>query len=193
MSTASISQLMTTEEFLALPDDGVERWLIEGQVREWGGGKSVTVRNWIHSAVMIALGGCLKAWRDRQTPPRGQVIGGEAGVRLSRNPDVTVGVDVGYVSAEVMARQTGKSTLIEGVPLLAVEILSPSDTQEEIDTKLTTYLSAGVALVWIINPLRRTATVYCPDALPQFVNEQDDLDGGAVLPGFRIRFGELFE
>jgi Uma2 family endonuclease len=193
MSTASLSQLMTTEEFLALPDDGVERWLIEGQVREWGRGKSVTVRNWIHRSVMIALGGCLKAWRDRQTPPRGQVIGGEAGVRLSRNPDVTVGVDVGYVSAEVMARQTGKSALIEGVPSLAVEILSPSDTQEEVDTKLTTYLSAGVPLVWIINPLRRTATVYRPDTLPQFVNEQDDLDGGAVLPGFRVRFGELFE
>lgn len=193
MATASLPKLMTTEEFLALPDDGVERWLINGEVRQWGGGKPVTVRNWVHSAVMMSLGACLKAWRDQQPPPRGRVIGGEAGIRLSRNPDVTVGVDVGYVSAEVMARQSGKSTLIEGVPFLAVEILSPNDTQEEIDTKIETYLSAGVALVWLINPQQRTATVYQPHALPEFVNANEDLDGGNVLPGFRVRFGELFE
>jgi hypothetical protein len=122
MSTVSSPRLITTEELLAMPDDGVERWIINGELREWGGGKPVTVRNWIHSAVMMALGGCLKLWRDQQPAPRGRVVGGEAGIRLTRNPDVTVGVDVGYISAEVMARQTGRSTLIEGVPLLAVEI-----------------------------------------------------------------------
>jgi Uma2 family endonuclease len=83
--------------------------------------------------------------------------------------------------------------LIEGVPLLAVEILSPSDTIEEIDTKITTYLSAGVALIWIIDPHRRTAMIYQPDALPRLVTENDDLTGGDVLPGFAVRFGELFE
>lgn len=193
MATASPPKLMTTEEFLNLPDDGVRRWLINGEVREWGGGKPMTVRNWLHSAVMMALGGCLKNWRDELPIPRGRVIGGEAGIRLSRSPDVTVGVDVGYISAEVMAHQSGKSTLIEGVPLLAVEILSPSDTQDDIDTKITTYLSAGVRLVWIINPYQRTAMIYQPDALPQLVNESGELDGREVLPGFRVRFGELFE
>ena len=34
MSTATAPKLMTAEEFLALPDDGVERWLIRGQLRE---------------------------------------------------------------------------------------------------------------------------------------------------------------
>ena len=34
MSAAAVPKLMTVEEFLALPDDGVERWLIRGELRE---------------------------------------------------------------------------------------------------------------------------------------------------------------
>ena len=44
------------------------------------------------------------------------------------DPDTTVGIDVTYISAEVMVRQTEDSTLVDGVPTLVVEILSPSDT-----------------------------------------------------------------
>ena len=44
--TGSPPRLMTTDELLALPDDGVERWLIRGQLREAG----LTRRNYRHSA-----------------------------------------------------------------------------------------------------------------------------------------------
>ena len=47
-----VTRLMTAEEFEALPDDGVERWLIRGQLREGG----VTVRNFDHSAYMMRIG-----------------------------------------------------------------------------------------------------------------------------------------
>jgi len=84
---------MTTEELLALPDDGVERWLINGELRE----KPMTVRHRFHSSVMVCVSTVLKNWRDQQPEPRGVVYCGEAGVRLHRNPDTTVGVDVTYV------------------------------------------------------------------------------------------------
>jgi Uma2 family endonuclease len=115
---------MTTEEMLALPDDGVERWLINGELRE----KPMTVRNRFHSALMASVVYVLKEWCHRQPAPRGAVLCGEAGVRLRRDPDLTVGVDVVYISAEVNARQTDETTLIDGAPVLAVEILSPNDT-----------------------------------------------------------------
>src|SRR3954468_16921129 len=92
-------KLMTTEEFLALPDDGVERWLIRGVVREFG--DSTTRRNRDHSRIVMRLGQLLGDWLDKQPAPRGEIVGGEAGCRLSRDPDVTVGIDVAYVSAEV--------------------------------------------------------------------------------------------
>jgi Uma2 family endonuclease len=129
---------------------------------------------------------------DRQPEPHGQVLGGEAGVRLTDKPDSIVDIDVAYVAADVMARQSAKSTIVVGVPLLAAEILSPSDTNEEIRVKIETYLEAGVALVWIIDPYARTVTIYRPNAEPTFVNVTQELVGDPHLPGLRIPLAELF-
>src|SRR5262245_29206291 len=135
--------LMTTEDLLAMPDDGVERWLIRGELRECRGATKelpMTVRNRFHSRVMIRMGQLLLQWLDRQPEPRGQILGGEVGIVLKRNPDTTVGVDVAYVSAEVAERLSDDTTLIDGVPTLTVEILSPSDTQQNVHDKIDEYL-----------------------------------------------------
>lgn len=187
MATATTP--MTAEEFLALPDDGMERWLIAGELRE----RPMTVRNRFHSRTMIRVGKFLDNWLDEQSPPRGQVLGGEAGVRLSRDPETIVGVDVVYVSAEVIIRQTDETTLVEGVPTLAVEILSPNDTIEEIHEKITIYQSAGVPLVWVFHPYDRTVTVYRPDNEPDPLNVREELSGEPHLPGFRVPVARLFE
>lgn len=152
----------------------------------------MTVRNRFHSKVLVSLASCLKIWGDAQPEPRGDVLGGEAGVRLTREPDTTVGIDIVYVSPEVLARQTDETTLIDGIPLLAVEILSPSDTIDEINEKIDAYLSAGVPLVWIIDPHRRTATIYRPQEPPRLVTEGEEISGGTVLPGFHVSLADLF-
>jgi Uma2 family endonuclease len=189
MAATATKTLMTTEEMLALPDDGVERWLIRGQLRE----KPLTVRNREHSRIMAVLCQLLGVWRDAQPRPRGDVLGGEAGCKLRRNPDTTVGIDVVYVGPELAAQQSEDTTLIDGVPVLAVEILSPSDTLEEIDDKVDTYLSAGVHLVWVVDPHDRTVLVYQPGAATQLFNDTQELSGDPHLPGFRTPVTRLFE
>lgn len=185
---ATLSETMTTEAMLAIPNNGMERWLVRGELRE----KPMTVRNRVHSKVMVSLAACLKNWRDRQPEPRGDILGGEAGVRLSRDPDTTVGVDIVYISAETLARQTDETTWVEGVPELAAEILAPKDTFREINEKIDVYLSAGVPLVWIIDPYRRTAMICRPDAPPSLVAQGQELSGESVLPGFRAALDDLF-
>ena len=64
------------------------------------------------------------------------MVSGEAGFVLRQNPPSGVGIDIAYVSAEVAARQPD-AAYFDGPPVLAVEILSPSDTQESIDEKVT--------------------------------------------------------
>ena len=86
-----------------------------------------------------------------------------------------------------------ETTLIDGVPTLAVEILSPSDTIEEIHEKITVYQAAGVALVWVLHPYDRTVTVYRPDAEPDLLNVREELSGEPHLPGFRVPVARLFE
>src|SRR5271166_3504265 len=87
----------------------------------------------------------LDNWLDQQPEPRGAVLCGEAGCRLRRDPDTTVGIDVVYISAELAARESDETSLIDGVPVLVVEILSPGDTQEEVDEKIDGYLQAGIS------------------------------------------------
>jgi Uma2 family endonuclease len=180
---------MTTEELLALPDDGVERWLINGELRE----KPMTVRNRFHSDVMFCVGTVLKNWRDQQPAPRGKVYGGEAGVRLRRDPDVTIGVDVAYVPPDVVAVQTDDTTLIDGRPALVVEILSPSDTVEEINEKIDAYRAAGVPHIWIIDPYHHTLVVHSPSAEPVLFNVTQEVTAEPELPGFRAPVARLFD
>jgi Uma2 family endonuclease len=194
MPVEAASSLMTTEEFLALPDDGVERWLIQGQLREKHpqGNGSMTVRNRTHSRIMTRVSKFLDNWLDEQPQPRGLILCGEAGVRLRRNPDTIVGVDVVYISAAVASQRSEDTTLIDGVPILTVEILSPNDTQEEINEKTDGYLAAGVALVWVIDPHHRTVEIFRPGAEPEQVNSRQELVGEPELPGFRVAVSQLF-
>src|SRR4051794_21021984 len=125
MSVSIEQKLMTTEEFLALPDDGVERWLIKGRVREFG--DAMTRRNRNHGRLTARLAQLLGVWLDAQPEPRGEVYDGEVGCRLQRDPDVTVGIDVAYASAEVASNSPDDTELIDGVPILVAEVLSPYD------------------------------------------------------------------
>lgn len=191
MPTASPPKLMTTEELLAMPDDGVERWLINGELREKRD-TDMTKRNRFHSRAMTRIARFLDVWSDSRPEPRGQVYCGEIGVLLSRDPDSTVGVDVIYAAPDLAASQPDDTTLFEGVPTLVVEIFSPGNTLEEIDEKLDTYRSAGVPIVWLADPSDRTITVYRLGAKPELFNDTQDLTAEPHLPGFRVLVADLF-
>jgi Uma2 family endonuclease len=186
---ATVATTMTTADLLAMPENGMDRWLVGGELRE----KSMTVRNRFHSRILICAGFELESWSRQQPLPRGQVLGGEAGVRLLRNPDTTFGIDIVYVSPEVMVLQSEETTLIDGVPVLAVEILSPNDTLEDTHEKIDALLNAGVQLVWIIDPYDRTVRVYRQLAEPVLFNATQQLTGEPHLPGFSVLVARLFE
>ena len=78
-------------------------------------------------------------------------------------------------------------------PDLAVEILSEGNTPQEMEQKLDEYFQAGVRLVWYIDARTRTARLYTSREQMQSIDENGSLEGGDVLPGFKLRLGELFE
>jgi Uma2 family endonuclease len=82
---------------------------------------------------------------------------------------------------------------VEGVPVVAVEVLSPSDKHGDVTEKIEEYLGAGVAQVWVANPDLQTVTVYRPDAEPTAFNRQQELRGEPELPSFCLRVSDLFE
>jgi Uma2 family endonuclease len=74
-----------------------------------------------------------------------------------------------------------------------VEVLSPSDTQVDVEEKIEQWLEAGTALVWVINPRGRTVTVHRAGRDPRVLRENDLLGGEDICPGFSVKVSELFE
>ena len=77
-------------------------------------------------------------------------------------------------------------------PDIAVEVVSPTDRIYELDEKLDDYRSAGVKLVWVVNPNSRSMRVHRLDHSVTELCESDILNGESVLPNFAIRVSELF-
>ncbi len=70
-------------------------------------------------------------------------------------------------------------------------MISLSDTATELSNKVLTYFDTGVQLGWVIER-RRTVTVWTSDRTARVLTETNDLDGGDVLPDFRLPVAEIF-
>ena len=91
--------------------------------------------------------------------------------------------DVSFVSNERL-RPDLFGGLADGAPDLAVEVLSPSNTEREILQKAAEYLNAGGKAVWVFDPIGRTLTIHRPGSPPQVLTDEDTVDGADYLPGF---------
>jgi Uma2 family endonuclease len=78
------------------------------------------------------------------------------------------------------------------VPELAVEVVSPNDVAEDLLHKVKAYLEAGTQLVWVVYPPAGWVVVFEPGGRSRYLTAADELDGGTVLPEFRLRLRELF-
>jgi Uma2 family endonuclease len=80
----------------------------------------------------------------------------------------------------------------EEVPQLVVEVLSPNDIWGKVLRRVSEFLLRGVAVVWVIDPENRTATVLLPNQLPQVFEENDELTAAPPFPDLRCRVADLF-
>jgi Uma2 family endonuclease len=101
--------------------------------------------------------------------------------------------DAAFISwKQLPNRKCPRKPIASLIPELAVEVLSESNTRGEMERKLKEYFLAGSQLVWLVDPDSRTVDVHT--ALDRLVSlhEGDVLDGGDVLPGFRLPLEQLF-
>ena len=120
----------------------------------------------------------------------GLVYDSSTGFRL--DPDNVLSPDVSYASREwVQNSNTQPGEFFQGVPELAIEVISPSERKSRIRSKVTKYFTCGTRLVWLVYPRKKSVEVYTsPDRLIALTS--GDLDGGDVLPGFRLSLSEIF-
>ncbi|MEM1061413.1 MAG: Uma2 family endonuclease [Planctomycetota bacterium] len=120
---------------------------------------------------------------------------GEAGfVRLPNLDGRWRSPDLAFYRATPQAEEAVQSTAYpELSPALAVEVLSPGNSDTEINGKVDEYFRSGTELVWVIDPETKTAKVYAAVDRVTEIDEAGTLDGGDVLPGFSVKLGTLFE
>ena len=115
----------------------------------------------------------------------------EVGVLLRRNPDHLLGPDAAFLTAAQLPPRLSPEGYLLTVPHLVVEIRSKNDTQPEIDEKVSDYLAAGAALVWVADPGARTVTAHGPNRPPVVFAATDTLTADPVIPGFAVSVAEL--
>jgi Uma2 family endonuclease len=170
--------MMTAEELLhvSMPDKGTE--LVRGVlvVHEPPGFR--------HGEVVARITSALARHADAHG--LGTVVAGDAGFVLARNPDTVRGPDVAFVRRERLPHPSPVG-FADLAPDLAVEVLSPSNRPGEVLARVADLITAGTALVWVIDPVRRLARVYRQDGSESGVAADGALEGEDMLPGFTCR------
>ena len=184
MTTTNI-KLLTAEDLLRLDAQGVRGELIRGVLCE-------TMPTGLeHGEIVMNLGGELRNF----IKPRklGKLAASDSGVWLERDPDTVREPDIAYFSAEKIpldARVTGYAQV---APDLVVEVVSPSNSRQEVNDKALMWLRYGVRLVLVVHPNTRTVEVHREGHRVLTLTENDTLDGMDVLPGFTCAVKDIFD
>lgn len=110
-------------------------------------------------------------------------------------PDTARTPDLSFVRAGRLGPPDPDVRALALAPDLAVEVVSPSEHKKRLHDKLNDYLDAGTAVVWVVNPRRRTVEVLTPGVAPgrgRVLRDGEMLDGGAVLPTFTMPPADVF-
>jgi Uma2 family endonuclease len=140
----------------------------------------------------LVAGVLIEVLRAFVVPRNLGVISGADGI-VQLFPGLVRVPDVAFASWDRFPeRKLPKEPIPSLAPDLAIEVLSASNTTAEMQRKRDEYFAAGVRLVWEIDPATRKVAVYSPDGAVVWLEGNQILDGGSVLPGFTLNLANLF-
>ncbi len=176
------TKLMTAEELEQVPDDDFRYELVRGEL----------IRIAPTSFEHLQITGLISYYLNAHVIPRGLgVVGGEGGFTLHHHPDTVRAPDVAFVRTERVPTGDAAQHFADLAPDLAVEVRSPSDSMRELIAKADEYLAAGTSLVWLFDPQTKSVVVKTADGATT-LGLDDTLDGGDVLPDFRLPLRLIF-
>jgi len=175
---------VTADQLLAMPDDGMRRELVRGEVRV------MTPAGSQHGRLAAQILARLSVHVSDHG--LGTVYAAETGFKLASDPDTVRAPDVAFVTRERAEAVGDTEKYWPGTPDLVVEVLSPDDRYHEVDEKVAEWLDAGCRMVIVVNPRRRAATIYRSPSDVQLLTADDSIEGGDVVPGWTLPLRHLF-
>ena len=185
MTTSTLAKpaVYTAQDLERLSDQGYHYELIQGELRSMSptggphGDATSRVSFYINAVVY--------------SDDLGMTFAAETGFLLSRDPDTIKAPDFAFVRYERLPDPLPDG-FVPLVPDLVVETRSPNDTAREVAQKAAEWLAAGVRLVWVIEPQKRTITTHRAGRDPQVFTVGDTLDGEDVLPDLSVPVESIF-
>jgi Uma2 family endonuclease len=175
---------MTAQELLEYTHEPYQQELIDGILYE------MEPPGAEHGAVAMRIGRLLAVHVDEHR--LGLVFASETGFKLAADPDTVRAPDVGFVTRERVEATGIPKVHWPGPPDLAVEVVSPSARRAHVEAKSLHWLAAGTRAVIVVDPTRRTATVYRAPAEILVLHADEHLDLGDVVPGWTPLVGDFF-
>jgi Uma2 family endonuclease len=170
--------LISLTDFSHLPDDPGKQELSNGEL------VIVPPPKFVHQKLSRRLYNALHVYLERTGTGE---VWAEAGFQLGpatiRQPDVAVVLD---------HRRAPDDEWLRGAPDIAIEVLSPANSAEDIELKISQYLSSGAKSVWIVSPKARQVRIYRADGTHRLLAEPEALTGETIVPGFALSLTELF-
>ncbi len=182
MSTAAPTGLITAEQFAEMSFDGPVE-LVRGEIVE------MTRPDKPHGSVCGRVALPLMQWAYPSS--KGEVVTNDACVFTERSPDTVRGPDVAFYSSQQLGGQKLRPHQDELVPVLCIEVLSPSNHWGEMRAKIDEYFAAGVREVWIVDPQSRTVDV-CRNGIQHVLHRSHQNLTSRELPGFEFPVSDFF-
>jgi len=184
-SPAAGKKCWTDAAFMALSDDGHRYEIVNGELVDMGNSGAK------HGYIAIVLSSALFAVVLAQK--LGVLFDSSTAFKMKsgnkRSPDIAF-----FAKERLQGMRELPSGFLEGAPDLAVEVLSPGNTIEEMDDKIAEYFENGTRLVWVISPTQHYVLVYRSAQEPdRLLKSVDFLDGEEVVPGFSFPVADLFQ
>ena len=177
--------LLTAEEYLYTPDNGIPNELVRGRIveRRW--------RHTSHGYYCARIASILATFVEQHDC--GRIGGGGAGVVTEHDPDTVRGPDVTFYSYERIPRGSLPEGYWPTAPELVVDVRSHDDLWKDILRKVGEYVSAGVLTVAVADPQTQRVHLFSADREATVLNAEDELTFPDILPGFAVRVKMLFE
>jgi Uma2 family endonuclease len=180
---SNTTRLVTADELERMPEDDYRYELVRGRLIRMS---PVAPR---HGHITMVLGAMLL--QHVRSNDLGQVWT-EVGFRLASKPDTVRAPDVAFVRRDRLPAKDARG-FYRGAPDLAIEVLSPEETQSEIREKIADYFGAGTPVVVVVDPAAQEAIVHRSGAAPIPLGSDEILDLGDVVKGFTLQLREVFE
>lgn len=180
----TVTKVMTAEDLWELPEVPGKRFeLARGELIEVPGS------GYEHAELVIRL--LFRLYPFVVAHDLGSAFGDGLSYVIGKNPDVVRVPDLSFISKPRLPR-SGMPGYVPFAPDLAVEIVPSNDRAYDVRAKVAEYLDGGTRLVWVLWPGFRSVSTHATGGVVRELGEDDELDGGGVLPGFRVRVGDLF-